>query len=128
MKKPELKKIYADACSAASRFPDDAQFAAWWTVLGDREEQDVRAALVAWWGDSSALSDRDQRLTGSTMPSQAHLKAAADKIARERKVKAEPDFCGRCALGWVGKLVDGKIVRVPCECREGVLAARKVAA
>jgi hypothetical protein len=109
----ELKSIYRDACKLQRMDPDPDAFKAWKSVLGRLDERDVRAALEAWWA-----SER-----GSFLPKPADLKPEADRLGRIRWAAETVDYCEECNLGWRGELVDGKITKVPCECRARVRKA-----
>jgi hypothetical protein len=114
MQLKELKVLYKEACEALRQEPEPAEFKMWKYVLGSYDERDVRGALTAWWA-----SER-----GMFLPKPAQLQPEATRLARIRRYAETPDYCGKCACGWLSKLVDGKITRVPCQCRARVLAAR----
>ena len=106
MQSSELKAIYKDACKAQRQEPEEAEFKMWKHVLGSHDERDVRGALVAWWAGER----------GMFLPKPAELKPEAERLARIRRNAETPDYCKESALGWLGKLVAGKMTRVHCEC------------
>lgn len=115
MKLSDLRRLYTEACRAHRLDPEDAEFKMWKCVLGTHDECDVRGALIEWWKSES----------GKYPAKPAELKPIADRLARIRRKVATPSFCINSALGYVGKLVNGKIIGVPCDCAECVLARTK---
>ncbi len=121
----ETKRVYERACRVKRIAPQDDEGRAWHRVLRKLEARDVEAALDAWWADTTpTLSGRPR---GAFMPEPAELKPVAERQQRLREVKTRVDYCGDCALGWVVTLRDGQFGKVPCGCRERVLAAQREA-
>ena len=112
MQLSELKSLYKDACLAMRLDPEPGEFKMWKAALLNYDARDVRSALLEWWKSEG----------GRYMPKPADLIPIADRYARIRRKVATPDFCKDSALGYVGTLVNGKIIGVRCECAECVLA------
>ena len=115
MKLSDLKTLYTEACQALRLGPEDVEFKMWKCVLGTYDERDVRGALIEWWSSES----------GMYRPTPAGLKPIADRLVRIRRKVATPDFCKDSAFGYVGKLVNGQIIGVRCDCAECALARAK---
>lgn len=123
MKPVETKRLYERACREKRRDAKQDEMNLWHRVLRGFEVRDVESALDAWW----ASTDRDEKgeLRSKWLPSPAELKPLAIAAQRKREAAERIDFCGNCALGWVSILRDRELVKVPCECRERVLTARR---
>ncbi len=89
MTREQLWKIYQDASAAIGRSAIRAQAEPWMAVLGPFEERDVRAALVAWWGDTELVpSGSGFRTRGSMMPAASDLKAMVlDALRKAREAR-----------------------------------------
>jgi hypothetical protein len=108
MQRDELMTLYQRACRGLRQDPEEAEFEIWRFVLGDCEPNDVHVALKKWWAGEN----------GKYLPKPCELKPLAEASARIRLKLEIPDFCRDSAIGFILKLVEGKMIRVRCECIE----------
>lgn len=117
MRRAEIRKLYADACSAVGRIPEESQFESWAAVLGSFEEAAVRRALVSWWGDTTEVSyGSGTRLRGSIMPAPAELKRMVLEAHRAEHEARRFRSCGKCSDGMVLVIRDGVRYATACRC------------
>ncbi len=94
MTREVLLDFYFCACAACNRKPDKPGAEAWWRILKEKSSEQIKAALDAWWRDTTPVDLFGQPVPrGSTMPTPTQILAAIN--AEEEKQRERNSECAR---------------------------------
>ncbi len=93
MKPRETTAIYVEACRSRRIAPQEEEGRLWHKTLALYETKDVKAALEAWWADTTVGKDGEPR--GKWLPAPAELKPLIENVVHQRN---------RASINWLRRL------------------------
>ena len=118
MKPSETTALYVEACRSRRIAPQEEEGRLWHKTLALYEAKDVKAALEAWWADTTVGKDGEPR--GKWLPAPAELKPLVDRVVHQRAARAAiPTFyirwkCSTCNVAKAGFLATGDVDQRTC--------------